>query len=123
MKRSITAILAFAVASLALVACSEGDTIIQPGGATTTGISVAGVGRVFAAPDVVVLRLGVDVERAVVADAREAAAAAMQKVVASLKANGILPWPSFRLRSRSGTHMAPFSIEARRRFGKRSSTP
>ena len=89
MKRSITAILAFAVASLALVACSEGDTIIQPGGATTTGISVAGVGRVFAAPDVVVLRLGVDVERAVVADAREAAAAAMQKVVASLKANGI----------------------------------
>ena len=34
-----------------------------------------------------------------------------------------MPRASFRLRSRSGTHMAPFSIEARRRFGNRSSTP
>src|SRR3972149_1951376 len=41
------------------------------------------------AQDVVVRRRGGDVERPAVADAREAAAAAMQKVVDSLKANGI----------------------------------
>jgi len=89
MKPSLMTVAAAAVLSFALVACSQGDTIVQTEGATPTGISVSGTGRVSGAPDVVVLSLGVEVERSTVAAAREVAATAMRAVVESLKANGV----------------------------------
>jgi hypothetical protein len=52
-------------------------------------ISVSGTGRVSIVPDVVDIRLGVQVTRPKVKDARAVAAATMTKVVASLKAAGI----------------------------------
>ena len=52
-------------------------------------IHVTGSGSVVGEPDIATLRLGVSVEKETVAEAREAAAAAMTGVIASLKANGI----------------------------------
>lgn len=58
--------------------------------ATTPTIQVTGQGVVFGEPDIVVLNLGVSVQRGSVKEAREEAAQAMQKVLDSLKANGVL---------------------------------
>ena len=52
-------------------------------------IHVTGSGSVIAEPDIATLRLGVSVEKETVAEAREAAAAAMTGVLTSLKANDI----------------------------------
>lgn len=52
-------------------------------------ISVTGTGRVVVSPDVADLRLGVQVTRPTVKDARQAAAGSMTKVIAALKALGI----------------------------------
>ena len=52
-------------------------------------IHVTGSGSVVGEPDIATLHLGVSVEKKTVAEAREAAAAAMTAVVASLKANDI----------------------------------
>src|SRR5262245_30297064 len=76
-------------AALLLMACSEGDTIIQSGAEEQTGISSAGTGKVVGTPDTVLLQLGVDVERPAVDAAREQAANSMQLAVASLKSNGV----------------------------------
>jgi hypothetical protein len=52
-------------------------------------ISVSGTGRVTIAPDVADLRLGVQITKPTVKEARDAAAASMTKVVAALRAAGI----------------------------------
>ncbi|MCE2415584.1 SIMPL domain-containing protein [Candidatus Poribacteria bacterium] len=52
-------------------------------------IHVTGNGSVVGEPDIATLNLGVSVEKETVAEAREAAAAAMTGVLASLKANDI----------------------------------
>ena len=52
-------------------------------------ISVGGTGTVTIAPDVADLRVGVVIQRPKVADARAAAAAAMQGVVKALRAAGV----------------------------------
>ncbi len=52
-------------------------------------IHVTGSGSVAGEPDIATLNLGVSVEKETVAEAREAAAAAMTGVIASLKANDV----------------------------------
>ena len=52
-----------AVSALAAVACGGGDTIVNPGSSAVTGISVSGTGRATAEPDLVLLQLGIEVER------------------------------------------------------------
>jgi len=59
------------------------------GGAPAANISASGTGSVIAAPDVVVLVFGVGSEQTMLADAREAAAKAMQAVINSLKSHGV----------------------------------
>jgi uncharacterized protein YggE len=88
-RKLIVATAIVGLAALFLSGCGDGDTIVnaQPGAAS--GIQVTGVGRVVGAPDVVLLQLGVDVERPTVAEAREAAASAMQTVIDSMKRNGV----------------------------------
>jgi uncharacterized protein YggE len=64
------------------------DTInLAPQG--VEGIQVTGSGSVSGKPDVALLSLGISTERASVTEAREEAAAAMQRVIDSLKANGV----------------------------------
>jgi uncharacterized protein YggE len=84
---SFSFLLLGAVALLSL-ACA-GDTQITTTSTQTAGISANGTGRVYGSPDVVTLRLGVTVEMSSVAQAREAAANAMQGVIDSLKRNGV----------------------------------
>ncbi|MDO8531090.1 MAG: SIMPL domain-containing protein [Dehalococcoidia bacterium] len=53
------------------------------------GISVGGEGRVAVAPDVAVLRLGVEADAPTVADASAKAAAAMDGIMSALKRSGV----------------------------------
>ena len=76
------------LASAALIAC-QGDTIVNSSMSTAAGINVDGTGKASGTPDTVFLTLGVNVENATVAGAREAAASAMQGVINSLKGNGV----------------------------------
>ncbi len=87
--RAIIPTAALAIVALVAVACGEGDTIVNSDGSTTTGISVSGTGRATTEPDLVLLQLGVEVERRTVAAAREAAAASQQAIIEALKANGV----------------------------------
>jgi uncharacterized protein len=79
------------VASLALlaVACGDKTTIVSSEGSTPVGVSSSGVGTAVGEPDVVILRVGVQAERATVEEAREAAAVAQRKVIDSLKGSGV----------------------------------
>lgn len=52
-------------------------------------VSVTGTGRVTVTPDTADLRLGVQAQRSTVKDARSAAADAMTKVLAALRADGV----------------------------------
>jgi uncharacterized protein YggE len=54
-----------------------------------TGIWVSGTGKVMAAPDVAILRLGVEAQEKTVSEAQSKAARAMSDIVAVLKANGV----------------------------------
>jgi len=67
-------------------ACEETIFLTQQG---VEGIQVTGSGSVSGKPDVALLNLGVSTERASVTEAREEAAVAMQKVIDSLRANGV----------------------------------
>ena len=76
------------VTALFAVACTDGDTIVQPAGQGQTGISVSGTGIAIGEPDVAIITVGVNVERDSVEQAREDAANAQQAIIDSLKANG-----------------------------------
>ncbi|HEU0021165.1 MAG TPA: SIMPL domain-containing protein [Dehalococcoidia bacterium] len=56
---------------------------------TITGISVSGQGQVSGTPDLATVNLGVEASRDTVQSAREDAAAAMEKVIQTLKDNGV----------------------------------
>ena len=84
------------LAALLVVACAipsfgpRSTLAVDPGSqAPEHTISVSGLGRVTITPDVADLRLGVQVTKATVKEARDAAASAMTKVVAALRAAGI----------------------------------
>ena len=85
----MVAVAVVAVAALVAVACGGGDTIVNPGSSAVTGISVSGTGRATAEPDLVLLQLGIEVERSTVAAAREDAAASQQAILDALQANGV----------------------------------
>ncbi len=83
-------------ASVGLLAASAGGVNLGPRAAlavdSTTPehtISVSGTGRVTLQPDVADLRLGVSLNRPTASEARSAAASAMTKVVAAIKAGGV----------------------------------
>lgn len=91
MKRYITVIALLALGGLALLgsAC-EGNKITVAGqNAETRGITVTGEGKATGQPDMAILTLGVSALAPSVADAREQAAAAMQKIIDSMKGNGV----------------------------------
>jgi uncharacterized protein YggE len=99
MKRKWLALVGAAVILLAVVVtgCSSGggggvtlsgDTGLKIS-AQQDGIWVNGSGKVYAAPDVAVLNLGIESQEATVAEARDKAAEAMQKVMDALKSEGV----------------------------------
>ena len=53
------------------------------------GIWVSGTGKVYATPDIAILRLGIDVQEPTVAEAQAEAQTAMDRVMEALKAQGI----------------------------------
>ncbi len=83
------------VASAALVAilfaacADDGDTIVLPSGSESTGILVSGRGEIVVTPDVGRINLSVEVTGWTVAEAREQAAAAVNRVLESVKSNGV----------------------------------
>jgi uncharacterized protein YggE len=90
MKRTrplVMLVLAVGLTSLFGLACT-GDTVVNSSG-VPSGISVEGSGRASGTPDIVFLQLGVNLERGTVAEAREAAASAMQAVIDTLRRNGV----------------------------------
>jgi uncharacterized protein YggE len=79
-----------------VLAQDTGNTDTQNPGAVSvnvqsqqTGIWVNGVGEVTATPDMAILTLGVEAQATTVTEAQSQASAAMEKVMAALKNNGI----------------------------------
>lgn len=87
------------VVSLVMVGCNEVSTgsagaqgsqvLLASNNSQQTGIWVSGTGKVMGAPDVAILRLGVEAQEKTVSEAQSKAAEAMSDIVASLKANGV----------------------------------
>ena len=79
------------VAGLALlaVACGDGDAFVTSGVSGQNGVSASGTGTAVGEPDVMVLNVGVSVERESIAQAREDAASAQAAVIDALKDNGV----------------------------------
>lgn len=79
-----------ATLGLVLVAFSPADTVIQQTGTSDErGITVGGVGKAEATPDVAVFDVGVEVTAPDVATARDQAAEAATGVIAALKQAGV----------------------------------
>jgi len=84
------ALMALAVLALTAVACSDETTAQQPvDERPARGITVSGEGKATAPPDLAQLSLGVSTLRPTVAEAREQGAAALDAMIASLRANGV----------------------------------
>ena len=96
-KSLLTISLVLVLALVGLVGCtSEGTNGIElPSGlrinvnSQQEGLWVNGHGEVNAAPDIVILQLGISAQRASVAEAQAEAATAMDKVMATLRAGGV----------------------------------
>lgn len=80
-----------ALVALAVVtACEGGNTTVVAGDASdAAGITVDGVGTAESAPDTGFVDIGIAIEAATVAEAREEAAASAASVIASIKDNGV----------------------------------
>ncbi|MEZ4553091.1 MAG: SIMPL domain-containing protein [Dehalococcoidia bacterium] len=76
------------IVAVAVAGCSS-ETRVSVDQEQQTGISVSGTGRVTVVPDIAVVNLGVEVTRSSVADARSAAADAIEAVQSSLRQNGV----------------------------------
>ncbi|MCB9631358.1 MAG: SIMPL domain-containing protein [Sandaracinus sp.] len=74
---------------LALVGCAHSASGPADARSADQGVLVVGTGHASATPDLAVLRLGVEVRRPTVLEAREAAAAAQTRLLEALRANGV----------------------------------
>lgn len=97
MKKTWLVVIGVALAlAVGLTGCSSGGITVG-GGATKPlvinsqqeGVWVNGEGKVFAVPDVAILRLGIEAQETSVAEAQAQAAEAMDKVMAALRSEGI----------------------------------
>ncbi|MEZ4503976.1 MAG: SIMPL domain-containing protein [Dehalococcoidia bacterium] len=92
MQRSTMQRLALGVIALgafAAVACQTPETNVTLSQSESTGIAVTGSGSVTVVPDIGLLNLGVEITRPTVAEARGAAADAMEAMRESLSSNGV----------------------------------
>lgn len=72
-------------------ACEGGTTVnVPPQDSTVTdGISVSGLGEVRTEPDIAIINIGIEASGATVQEARDKGADAANKLIASLKSNGV----------------------------------
>ncbi len=77
------------VVAVAFSACSGDTTTNVAGAQQQVGITVSGRGEVQVVPDIAHLTVGVEARARTVAEARGTAATAAERVIASLKSNGI----------------------------------
>lgn len=72
-------------------ACEGGTTVnVPPQDSTVTdGISVSGLGEVRIEPDIAIINIGIEASGATVQEARDKGADAANKLIASLKSNGV----------------------------------
>ncbi|MBN1691456.1 MAG: SIMPL domain-containing protein [Dehalococcoidia bacterium] len=105
MRRTVIILAAIMLVTVSLVGCSPSPSIAYQGGVATAGTNVGsggiivsqqniglwvnGLGKTTAAPDVVVLTLGVESQQKTVAQAQKDAIDAMSSVMQMLKDNGI----------------------------------
>jgi uncharacterized protein YggE len=91
MKRNRLLVIALVLVSvaLALIGCTSdtGSTVFTNN--QQEGIWVTGTGKVFAAPDIVSLSLGIEAQEASVAEAQAAAAETMDRVMTALRTSGV----------------------------------
>lgn len=88
-SRRSAALIAVAALVLFAAACSGDTTILSGESPTDLGITVTGTGEAAAPPDMATVDLGIEVAASSVADARERAAQAAARLIASVKANGV----------------------------------
>lgn len=83
-------IIAFGLVAAALLGpgTAMGSTVLQSS-SQPTGISVTGEGKLTLVPDMATVQLGVQAQARTVEEARATAAAAMERVIAALRAGGI----------------------------------
>jgi len=83
--------LALVVPVVAFSGCARGPTTVESVNLNSqqVGIWVSGEGEVSATPDVALLRLGIEAQRATVAEAQAEAAVAMENVMTALTDNGV----------------------------------
>jgi uncharacterized protein len=91
----VSVVLAVSLLGIALAGCAGGSAAaadIQPVNVNVNnqqGIWVSGEGKVTVTPDIATLSLGVSAQASTVAEAQSQAATAMDKVISTLKANGV----------------------------------
>ncbi len=86
--RALLIPLAVGLALLA-TACGGGDTFLAQDNSGQNGVSATGTGTAVGEPDVMVLNVGVSLQRDTIAEAREAAADAQTAVIDALKDSGV----------------------------------
>ncbi len=93
LRRTLLAPLALIGAALLLTGCSSSLENTSPTTVSTTtqpeGIAVTGLGKISVVPDVVVLRLGIEVSAPTVGEAYSEASDTMDKVLAALRSAGL----------------------------------
>lgn len=82
------------IAVVGLVGCGPGDTVLGEVenvniSSQQEGIWVSGQGKVFAEPDIAILRLGIEAQATTVVEAKTQADEAMDKVQTAMKENGV----------------------------------
>jgi uncharacterized protein YggE len=90
-KWFLAVILALLVPVVALCGCARGPTTVEAVNLSSqqAGIWVSGEGKVTAVPDIALLRLGIEAQRATVAEAQAEAAVAMNEVKTALLDGGV----------------------------------
>jgi len=88
-SRTLLVLLPLAAMAAALAACSGPKTTFTTSSIETTGVTVSGHGEVEMTPDTGFFTVGVEVHAKSVAEARDGAARAADKVIASLKSNKV----------------------------------
>ena len=87
--RTVFVIIPMAGIAVLAAACSKTTTVSDGATSESAGVTVSGYGEVISTPDTGFFSVGVEVRAASVAEAREGAARAADKVLASLKSNKI----------------------------------
>ena len=88
-KLLVAGLLVLPLTFVAAVCGNDTTRIENTGNEQVHGISVAGEGKVSARPDVTMITLGVSTLRPTVAEARDAAATALDAMVSSMRDNGV----------------------------------